>query len=61
MLGSDSFYARNGIARGSSEEGMKNLRSLIEQLPEDVGRKVASETPPVLLRGDLTQLPPNQL
>ena len=43
MLGSDSFYARNGIARGSSEEGMKNLRSLIEQLPEDVGIKVASE------------------
>lgn len=43
MLGGDSFYAREGIARGSSEEGLRNLRSLIEQLPEDVGRKVASE------------------
>jgi hypothetical protein len=43
MLGGDSFYARNGIARGSSEEGLRNLRSLIEQLPDDVGRKVSSE------------------
>lgn len=44
MLGSDSFYAREGVKqRGSTEEGMNNLRSLVEQLPEAVGRKVASE------------------
>lgn len=42
MLGSDSFYARNGIARGSSEEGLTNLRSLTEQLPPEAGAKVAS-------------------
>lgn len=43
MLGSDSFYARNGIARGSSEEGLNNLRGLIEQLPPDLAPKVASD------------------
>ena len=43
MLGSDAFYAREGIARGSSEAGMNNLRSLVSQLPEDVALKVASE------------------
>lgn len=43
MLGSDAFYGRNGIVRGSSEEGMRNLRGLIEQLPKDLQRKVASE------------------
>lgn len=42
MLGSDAFYARSGIARGSSEEGLNNMRSLVEQLPPDVAPKVAS-------------------
>lgn len=43
MLGSDAFYAREGsIARGSSDEGMKNLRGLIDQLPDGVAAKVAS-------------------
>ena len=42
MLGSDAFYAREGsIARGSSDEGMQNLRNFIEQLPEAVAAKVA--------------------
>ncbi|MDP3797968.1 MAG: amidohydrolase family protein [Polaromonas sp.] len=43
MLGSDAFYGRNGIVRGSSEEGMRNLRGLIEQLPQELQGKVASE------------------
>lgn len=43
MLGSDSFYAREGIARGSSDEGWSNLRSLITQLPEKLAPRVASE------------------
>ncbi|MFC5522877.1 amidohydrolase family protein [Polaromonas jejuensis] len=43
MLGSDAFYERGGIARGSSDDGMGHLRTLIEQLPPDVGVKVASE------------------
>jgi len=43
MLGSDSFYAKEGIARGSSDEGWNNLRSLITQLPEKLAPKVASE------------------
>ena len=34
MLGSDSFYDRTGISRGSGEEGLSNLRTLIESLPE---------------------------
>ena len=34
MLGSDSFYDRDGISRGSSEEGLSNLRLLVESLPE---------------------------
>lgn len=43
MLGSDAFYARDGIARGSSDEGMSNMRGLVTQLPENVASKVASE------------------
>lgn len=43
MLGSDVFYAPSGLSRGSSEEGMDNLRSLIEQLPPELAVKVASE------------------
>lgn len=43
MLGSDAFYGRQGIIRGSSEEGMRNLRALIEQLPQELQRQVASE------------------
>ena len=43
MLGSDSFYARDGIARGSSEDGWNNLRNLVTQLPQGVASKVASE------------------
>ena len=43
MLGSDAFYERGGIARGSTEEGLNNLRALVEQLPPEVGAKVASE------------------
>ncbi len=43
MLGSDAFYARDGIARGSSDDGMNNLRGLVTQLPENVASKVASE------------------
>lgn len=43
MLGSDSFYARNGIARGSSDLGMDNLRGLVEQLPADLAAKVGRD------------------
>lgn len=43
MLGSDVFYAPAGLSRGSSAEGMDNLRSLIEQLPPELALKVASE------------------
>lgn len=42
MLGSDSFYDRNGISRGGSEEGLANLRMLVESLPEPVRSAVAS-------------------
>lgn len=42
MLGSDAFYDPNGtIYRGSSEEGMNNLRRLIDALPEPVRDAVA--------------------
>jgi hypothetical protein len=43
MLGSDAFYSAEGIARGSGEEGLANLRALIEQLPAPAAAKVASE------------------
>lgn len=43
MLGSDAFYAPTGISRGSSAEGMDNLRGLIEQLPPELALQVASE------------------
>lgn len=42
MLGSDAFYDRDGISRGSSEEGLANLRILVESLPEPVRTAVAS-------------------
>lgn len=42
MLGSDSFYDRDGIARGSSEDGLKNLVVLINALPEPAKTAVAS-------------------
>lgn len=44
MLGSDAFYGRDGIVRGSSDQGMRNLRGLIEQLPQELQSKVASES-----------------
>lgn len=43
MLGSDAFYSGEGIARGSGDEGLANLRALIEQLPAQAAAKVASE------------------
>lgn len=43
MLGSDSFYGPGGSERGSTEEGLQNLRSLVEQLPSDVARQVARD------------------
>lgn len=43
MLGSDAFYERQGIARGSGEEGMANLRNLVEALPEPARTAVARE------------------
>ena len=43
VLGSDTFYAQGERQRGGTPEGMDNLRSLIDQLPEDLARKVASE------------------
>lgn len=52
MLGSDSFYARNGIARGSSEDALENLRRLIDQLPPEVGVQVASSNATRLYRLD---------
>lgn len=42
LLGSDSFYDRDGIARGSSEEGLENLKLLIDALPEPAKSAVAS-------------------
>lgn len=42
MLGSDAFYERGGVARGSSEQGLKNLRLLVEALPPAVATAVAS-------------------
>ena len=42
MLGSDAFYDRDGISRGSSEEGLSNLRILLDSLPEPVRSAVAS-------------------
>jgi len=43
MLGSDSFYGPGGSERGSTEEGLQNLRSLVAQLPPDVARQVARD------------------
>lgn len=42
MLGSDAFYESAGIARGSSERGQNNLRALVDALPLELGRAVAS-------------------
>lgn len=42
LLGSDSFYDRDGISRGSSEDGLSNLRLLINALPEPARSAVAS-------------------
>lgn len=42
MLGSDAFYERGGIARGSSEQALKNLRLLVEALPPPAAAAVAS-------------------
>lgn len=42
MLGSDAFYEEAGIARGSSERGQSNLRTLVDALPPELGRAVAS-------------------
>ena len=42
MLGSDTFYAQGARQRGGDTEGMDNLRALIDQLPADLARKVAS-------------------
>jgi predicted TIM-barrel fold metal-dependent hydrolase len=42
MLGSDAFYDRNGIYRGSSEQGIGNLRALIAELPDGVAKAVAN-------------------
>lgn len=41
LLGSDSFYAADGIARGSGEEGLQRLQELVAQLPEPVRSQVA--------------------
>ena len=43
MLGSDVFYTEGARQRGANTEGMDNLRSLIDQLPDGLARKVASE------------------
>lgn len=43
MLGSDSFYDRDGISRGSSETGLSNLRQLIDALPEPARSAVARD------------------
>lgn len=43
MLGSDSFYGPAGSERGSTEEGLQNLRNLVQQLPPDVARQVARD------------------
>jgi predicted TIM-barrel fold metal-dependent hydrolase len=41
MLGSDAFYERQGVARGSSEQGVENLRRLVESLAEPARSLVA--------------------
>lgn len=41
MLGSDAFYERGGIARGSSKEGFENFRTLISALSEPAKSGVA--------------------
>ena len=41
MLGSDAFYERQGVARGSSEQGLENLRRLVESLSEPARSLVA--------------------
>lgn len=44
LLGSDSFYMPGSQgARGTGASGMNNLRSLIDQLPPELGRQVASD------------------
>lgn len=56
MLGSDAFYAPSGgSARGSTGQGLDNLRALIEQLPPELARKVAYENARRLYK--LKQLP----
>lgn len=50
MLGSDAFYAREGIVRGSSEDGMNNLRALVEQLPPELGARLARDNAAQLYR-----------
>lgn len=43
MLGSDAFYGPSGSERGSTEEGLQNLRLLVAQLPPEVARQVARD------------------
>lgn len=44
MLGSDAFYAAGErVARGASSQGLDNLRGLVDQLPPDLARRVASD------------------
>lgn len=44
MLGSDAFYAPgNSVSRGATSQGLDNLRALVDQLPPELGRQVASE------------------
>ena len=47
LLGSDSFYDRDGVARGGAEpgsdQGLRALRSFINRLPPQVAKAVAHE------------------
>lgn len=44
MLGSDAFYgASDTVSRGASAQGLDNLRGLVDQLPPDLARRVASD------------------
>lgn len=42
-LGSDQFYQSSSTTRRTATEGLDNLRSLVNQLPEELARKVARE------------------
>lgn len=60
MLGSDVFYARQGLGPGSSVEGLDRMRALVGQLPRPLARRVAFGNAQRLYKLDAVKIPEGQ-